>query len=310
MVATTAALVSVAALSGCTSAPGPVGKAVSAAVETAPTSPAADAIALSPETEAALAALEVEYDAQIGFAGIDVESGRTTGYRAEERYLFASAVKALAAAALLRETTSAERSERVTWTAEDVAAAGYSPVTELHIEDGLTYAELAEAAVRKSDNTALNLILDRVGGPNGLDNILAELGDPVTEVVDREPDLNRPVPGSDANTTTPAAFTSSLARFLTGAAFTEEDRQQLMDWMSGNATGDSLIRAGAPEGWVVADKSGGAGGVRNDVAHVTSPEGKAYVLGIFTARNDPDAKYDDTLVSRAAAAVLADAWAH
>jgi len=57
-------------------------------------------------------------------------------------------------------------------------------------------------------------------------------------------------------------------------------------------------------------RSGGAGGARNDVAHVTSPEGKSYVLGIFTARNDPDTKYDDTLISRAAAAVLADAWAN
>jgi beta-lactamase class A len=74
--------------------------------------------------------------------------------------------------------------------------------------------------------------------------------------------------------------------------------------MSGNATGDTLIRAGAPDGWVVADKSGGAGGIRNDVAVVTPPGRAPVVVTVFTTRNDPDARYDDALVARAAAIVL------
>src|SRR5690625_6617540 len=46
------------------------------------------------------------------------------------------------------------------------------------------------------------------------------------------------------------------------------DKELLIDWMSANATGDTLIRAGAPTDWVVADKSGGAGPLRNDIAVV------------------------------------------
>jgi beta-lactamase class A len=83
-----------------------------------------------------------------------------------------------------------------------------------------------------------------------------------------------------------------------------EDRALLLDWMSGNATGDTLVRAGAPAGWSVADKSGGAGGIRNDVAVVTPPGRDAVVLSILSARNDPEADYDDALVARAAAVVL------
>ncbi|NKR26029.1 hypothetical protein GS504_08085 [Rhodococcus hoagii] len=41
--------------------------------------------------------------------------------------------------------------------------------------------------------------------------------------------------------------------------------------MSGNATGAPLVRAGAPDGCSVADKSGGAGPIRNDIAIVTPP---------------------------------------
>jgi len=54
----------------------------------------------------------------------------------------------------------------------------------------------------------------------------------------------------------------------------------------------------------VADKSGGAGGIRNDVAVVTPPGRAPVVVTVFTTRNDPDARYDDALVARAAAIVL------
>jgi len=74
--------------------------------------------------------------------------------------------------------------------------------------------------------------------------------------------------------------------------------------MSGNATSDSLIRAGAPSDWTVADKSGGAGGIRNHVAIVTPPNGAPIIISVLTAKNDPAAEYDDELVPRAARAVL------
>ena len=85
-------------------------------------------------------------------------------------------------------------------------------------------------------------------------------------MVDIEPDLNTVAPGSTANTTTAGAFTASLAAIRRDDFSTESDRAILLDWMSGNATGDLLLRAVAPDGWVVADKSGGAGPIRNDIA--------------------------------------------
>jgi beta-lactamase class A len=307
------ALAGVTAVAGCAAGGAPAGAGTSGAAASASTSASASSSA-APTTDpaaqarvdAALAALETEFDARVGVSAVDTGDGRSIEHRADERFLYASSLKALAAAALLDVTTADDLAERATWTAADVAAAGYSPVTELHVADGLSYAELAEAAVRKSDNTALNLVLDRVGGPAALDAWLTDLGDDETEVVDREPELNRPTAGSDANTTTPAAFTADLRSVAVGDGLEADDRAQLLDWMSGNATGDALVRAGAPDGWVVADKSGGAGGVRNDVAVVTPPGREPIVLSVLTARNDADADYDDALVARAAAAVLAE----
>ncbi|MBD8487112.1 hypothetical protein IFT79_15970, partial [Frigoribacterium sp. CFBP 8759] len=54
----------------------------------------------------------------------------------------------------------------------------------------------------------------------------------------------------------------------------------------------------------VADKSGGAGGIRNDVAIVVPPSGGPVVISVLTTRNDPAARYDDSLVAAVAEVAL------
>ena len=300
----TAALV-VAVVAGCSSSPSDASGSASPSSTAAP-APSATPAAVDVSADVAddLAALEAEFDARVGISVVDTGTGATVSHRPDERFGYASSLKVLAAAQFLHDVPADQRDEVVTWTAADVEAAGYSPLTSEHVGDGLPLAQLAEAAVRQSDNTALNLVLDRVGGPAGLDRGLEEVGDTTTEVVGREPDLNTIEPGSTDDTSTPSAFTADLVALVDGRWLDEPDRDLLLDWMSGNATGDALIRAGAPEGWVVADKSGGAGGIRNDVAVVAPPGRAPVVVTVFTARNDPDARYDDALVARAAAVVL------
>nr|WP_246256738.1 class A beta-lactamase [Isoptericola halotolerans] len=264
-------------------------------------SPTADG---APAVDDAMAALEEEYEARIGVAALDTGTGERVEHRADERWGYASTIKVFVAAELLRTTTAEQRAERVTWSAQEVEVAGYSPVTGEHLDDGLTLDELAEAAVRESDNAATNLLFERIGGPDGLRAAFELLDDTTTEPVRTEPDLNTVEPGSTDDTTTPAAFTADLDTILHGGWLAPEDADLLLGWMTGNATGDSLVRAGAPEGWTVADKSGGAGALRHDVAVVTPPGRDPVVVTILTERDDPDAGTDDELVARTAAAVL------
>jgi beta-lactamase class A len=301
-----AAAALVAVVAGCGTAAGPSDAATPTRSPAVSPSPAETPVAVdvSADVAADLAALEAEFDARVGVSVVDTGTGATASHRADERFGHASSLKALAAAQFLHDVPADQRDEVVTWTAADVEAAGYSPLTSEHVDGGLPLAQLAEAAVRQSDNTALNLVLDRIGGPAALDRGLADLGDTTTEVVGREPELNTIEPGSTADTTTPAAFAGDLVALLDGRWLADDDRDLLLDWMGGNATGDTLVRAGAPSGWVVADKSGGAGGIRNDVAVVTPPGRAPVVVTVLTSRNDPDARYDDALVARAAAVVL------
>lgn len=292
------ALAVAASLIGCSSAPAPA--AAPSDSPSASVTPTPAAVDVSDD----LAALELEFDARIGVSAVDTGSGARVLHRADERFGYASSLKVLAAAQLLRTVPAAEREEIVTWTAADVEAAGYSPVTSESVDEGLTLARLAKAAVRRSDNTALNLVLARLGGPEALGRGLEELGDTTTRVVNEEPALNTIEPGGIDDTSTPSAFTADLTQVTLGDALSPDDRALLLEWMSGNDTGDTLIRAGAPEGWSVADKSGGAGGIRNDVAVVAPPGRAPIVLTVFTTRNDPDAEYDDALVARTARVVL------
>lgn len=252
---------------------------------------------------AAVTELEDEYEARVGVALIDVDSGERLSHREDERFGFASTMKAFAAAALLDSTDEQEREAVLRWSAEDAAAAGYSPVTEAAVEDGMSLGELAEATVRESDNLAMNLVLQELGGPEGLAEALQDVGDSVTRPVDVEPDLNDVAPGEEANTSTAAALAGLLERITDGSWLQDRDRDVLLDWMSGNATGDSLIRAGAPRDWEVMDKSGGAGAIRNDVAVVTRPDRGPVVLVVLTERDDGQ-DFDDALVAEVARVAL------
>lgn len=251
----------------------------------------------------ALDALEVEFDARLGVVAVDTGSGRRVEHRADERFAYASTIKALLAGAVLAATTDAQLDEVITFSESDLVP--YSPVTEERVATGMTRRELADAAVRFSDNTAANLLLEDVGGPSGLQEALQAVGDDVTRPSRAEPALNEAVPGDLRDTSTPRAMAATLQAFAVEDVLDAPDRSLLNEWLQGNTTGDALIRAGAPEGWVVGDKTGTGGfGTRHDIAVVTPPGRAPIVLAVLSDKGRADAEHDDELVARAAREVL------
>lgn len=244
------------------------------------------------------AALETRYDASVGVYARDTETGRTVTWRSGERFAFASTIKAPLAAAVLDRVSRRDLSRVIRFDEDDLVP--YSPVTEQHLDDGMTLREVIDAALRFSDNTAANLLFDRIGGPAGMDRALDLVGDRVTDPERVEPDLNTAVPGDVRDTTTPRAIATTIGTYLLGDILPADDRELLRTTMVANTTGDALIRAGVPDGWVVADKTGSADyGVRNDVA-VLFPPGRAPVLiAIMTSRDSVDDTSDDALVAEA-----------
>ncbi|MER8024541.1 class A beta-lactamase [Glutamicibacter protophormiae] len=262
---------------------------------------------INSQLEYQLLSLEKKYDADISVSAVDVATGKSINYRSTDRYLYASTAKVFAVAAFLEQSTDSEKQQRLSWTKDDVDQAGYAPVTGQHLEHGLTAMEVAEAAIRDSDNAAMNLILEKIGGPSGFDDWLRSLGDETSEVVNQEPKLNIATPGSDADTTTTAAFSSNLAELFQDDHLSPHHRETLLEWMTGNEITRTLSPAGAPDGWNIADKSGGSGALRNDIAIATAPTGGNVALSVFTRKVDQNADYEDELVADATRVVLHEA---
>jgi beta-lactamase class A len=247
----------------------------------------------------AFAGLELTFDARLGVFAVDTGTGRAVSYRSDERFGYTSTFKALAAGAVLDASSPAQLDEVVRYSKADVLP--NSPITSRHAGTGMTLRQLGDAAVRYSDNTAGNLLLKRLGGPDGLERALRGLGDKVTEAGRMETALNSAVPGDRRDTSTARALVGDLRAYVLGDALGVEDRTVLTGWLQGNTTGDTLIRAGVPAGWRVGDKTGSGGyGTRNDIAVLWPPSGAPIVMAILTSRSAKDADYDDKLIAQAA----------
>lgn len=271
-----------------------------------PTSTTSSAPSTPPPTEQSLdlAALEAELDVRIGVYALDTGTGQVLTHRADERFAYASTFKALAAAAVLAEADDAELDTLLEYGPEDLQA--HAPVAEANLGRGLTLREAAAAATTHSDNTAGNLLLEHLGGPTGFAERLRAVGDEVTSPARTEPDLNTAVPGDDRDTSTPRQLATTLRTYLLGDVLDPADRDQLEGWMRESTTGTALVRAGVPEGWVVADKTGsGSYGTRNDIAVVRPPGRDPVVLAVLTSRDGQRDERLDVAVARATEQVVA-----
>ncbi|MFC3499807.1 class A beta-lactamase [Micromonospora krabiensis] len=247
--------------------------------------------------------LEERFDARLGVYAIDTGTERTVAYRADERFAYASTFKALAAAEVLDETTDAELNRVVRYSADDLVT--YSPITQQHVADGMTLREIADAAVRYSDNTAGNLLLRQLGGPQRFEKKLRAIGDTVTDPARYETALNEARPGDRRDTSTARALAQDLRAYAVGDALAPADRDVLTGWLRGNTTGGELIRAGVPDGWAVGDKTGAGGyGTRNDIAVIWPPDRAPIVLAVLSGRDEKDADYDNALIARATEVVI------
>lgn len=267
---------------------------------TAPSSTAAAADAL------AFAALESTYDARLGLSVLDTGTDRVVAYREHERFPMASTFKGLACGALLQAHPLATGyfEQVIRYTAADIVV--NSPETEQHIDTGMTVTALCDAAITQSDNTAGNLLLRLLGGPEGFTSFLRTLGDQVSRLDRWEPELNTAVPGDERDTTTAAALAADYRALVVGTALAEPERAQLAAWLKASKTGAKRIKAGLPADWTVGDKTGTpAYGSALDVA-VAWPPGRApLVLAVLTTRTEKDADPVNELVAEATKTAVA-----
>ncbi|WP_280685639.1 class A beta-lactamase [Kitasatospora sp. MAA19] len=287
------------------------GVAATALAAVLPTGGTASAQGVSGEEIAGrLRALEQEHSARLGVFARDTGTGRTVLYRADELFPMCSTFKTIAVSAVLRDLDRDGEflARRIRYTEQDVEKSGYAPITGLpdNLAGGMTVADLCAAAIEYSDNTAANLLLAELGGPGAVTRFCRSIGDGVTRLDRWEPALNSAEPGRVTDTSSPRALGRTYARLALGDALEPQDRERLTGWLLGNTTSGRRFRAGLPEGWTVADKTGTGGyGTTNDVG-ITWPPGRGpIVLAVLATKRDAAAPADEKLVADTAALLAA-----
>ena len=256
---------------------------------------------------ARLAALEEQHTARVGVFAHHLGTRKTVVYRADELFPMCSVFKTLAAAAVLRDLDRhGEVLYRVVHYTEADLVDG-SDQTRAHLADGMTVEQLADVAIRYSDNGAGNLLLRELGGPTAITRFARSLGDPVTRLDRWETELNSAEPDRITDTTSPRAIAGLYGRLVLGDALRRPDRDRLTTWLLNNTTSAARFRAGLPATWTIADKTGsGDYGTANDVGVAWTEAGDPVVLAVLTTKPTlPDALYDNQLVADTAELVAA-----
>jgi beta-lactamase class A len=249
--------------------------------------------------------LESESGGRLGVTLLDTGAGQRIGHRMDERFPMCSTFKVLASAAVLQGVDAGKESlaRRIYFT--DVDLVTHSPETQKRVGPvGMTVAELCEAAITLSDNTAGNLLLASIGGPQGLTAFVRKLGDEVTRLDRAETELNEAAPGDPRDTTTPNAMASSLRALALGDVLSAKSRAQLVAWLTANTTGGKRLRAGLPAGWRIGDKTGtGERGTANDVAVIWPPDRAPIVITAYLTGAAVSADHQDTIMAAVGRAV-------
>ncbi|OTA14668.1 Beta-lactamase [Xenorhabdus vietnamensis] len=235
-----------------------------------------------------LSMLEKNANGRLGVVLIDTSDHSTITYRANERFPLCSTSKLMVASAILKksEINTHLLNQRIHYQQSDLVE--YSPITEKHLKDGMTLGELSAATLQYSDNTAMNLLLNQLNGPSEVTKFARAIGDNHFRLDRQEPELNTAIPGDERDTSTPQAMAKSLYNLALGNALATTQREQLIEWLKGNTTGNTSILAGVPKGWVVGDKTGRCDyGTTNDVA-VIWPVPKRAPLVLVTYFTQPD----------------------
>ncbi|WP_434640972.1 PLA/ORN/TER family class A beta-lactamase [Klebsiella sp. I138] len=250
---------------------------------------------------------ESQLQARVGYAELDLSSGELlAGYRSDERFPMMSTFKVLLCGAVLSRVDAGKEKldRRIHFRQQDLVE--YSPVTEKHLTDGLTVGELCAAAITLSDNTAANLLLTSLGGPQGLTAFLRHTGDETSRLDRWETELNEARPGDVRDTTTPTAMAGTLRNLLTGSVLSAASQQQLQRWMVEDKVAGPLLRSALPAGWFIADKTGAGNRGSRGIVAALGPNGKAerivviYLTGTSASmddRNKQIAAIGETLVS-------------
>lgn len=249
--------------------------------------------------------LEKTSGLQLGICAI-VEGTTRLEYRSAEAIPMCSTFKAIAAGALLDKHAQDEAFWSQLINIDAATLVNYSPVTSKYAGQQMTLSAICDAALRFSDNSAGNLLLAQLGGPQGVTDFAVAKGFRATRLDRTETELNNAVPGDPRDTSTPADLAGLYASLLVGDGLDTLGQTMLRGWMLRNTTSAQRMRTGLPAGAELADKTGaGDYGVVNGVGTVFQRGKTPITLAVMTRSDQAASTGKPELIGKITASVIA-----
>ena len=139
--------------------------------------------------------------------------------------------------------------------------------------------ETASKMMTISDNTATNMLIERLGGMAQLNQQFMTMGLTNTQLSNPLPDL------TGTNTTSAEDLGNLLIKINNGELISMRSRDRLLHIM-GNVEKDTLLPQGLESGALIAHKTGDIKSVLADVGTIDMPNGKRYIASMLVKRPD------------------------
>jgi len=238
-------------------------------------------------------------DGVMGVAVLDLTDGHRYFLHANDVFPQASSIKICVLAELYRQAQQGKLKLTDLYT---VNAADLVPDSDIMggLTPGVTRVTLRDLAtmmVAVSDNSATNVLIDRVGMDN-VNALLNSLGLHETRLRRKMMDLKAATEGRE-NVSTPTEMMNLLEALYRGKVLNQEMTEDFFKVLATHK--DSWIPRDLPDGLKIADKPGALEGVRND-SGVIFVEKRPYILCVMTTylRRERDGEEAISSVSLAA----------
>jgi beta-lactamase class A len=254
---------------------------------------------------------------RVGVTATVLETGESVTLNGDQRFPMQSVYKFPIGMAVLAQvdqgTLSLNQQVRVE-PSDFVSAPQHSPIREEYPQGvELSLAELLEYMVTESDNTACDVLLELIGGPNVVTQYLRDLNINDIVVANTEKEIGQDEAVQYRNYATPDATVTLLRALHEGQGLSDASRELLLRLMTETLTGLRRIKGLLPDGTMVAHKTGTSGTVdgvtaaTNDVGLVTLPNGQHLAIAVFVSDSRANATTREEVIAKVAKAAW-DEW--